>query len=163
MKCRAFSSWWRRIISQASAPSGGQSLGPALVALPRRAQEAGLPAASPRARSAPQLSRPLGAALPRRPALPRGLPLRDHLLLEPSAPAHLSSEAKGGTRTRSFPRCNSVALPRNWNPGFTQAGSARSSHPPESLARGSLHSGWARGWGWGMLGPFLKPRSMNSR
>ena len=79
-----------------------------------------------RARSAPQLSRPLGAALP------RGLPLRDHLLLEPSAPAHLSSGAKGGARTRSFPSCNSVALPRNWNPGFTHADSARSSHPPES-------------------------------
>ena len=110
-----------------------------------------------RARSAPQLFRPLGAALP------RGLPLRDHLLLEPSAPARLSSGAKGGARPRSFPRCNSVALPRNWNPGFTQADSARSSHPAESLARGCLHSGWARGRGWGMLGPFLKPGSMNSR
>ena len=88
---------------------------------------------------------------------------RCHLLLEPSAPAHLNSGVKGGTRTWSFPRCNSVALPRNWNQGFTQADPARSSHPPESLARGSVHSGWARGRGWGMLGPFLKPRSMNSR
>ena len=157
MKRRAFSSWWRRIISQASAPSGGQSRGPAVVALPRRAPEAGLPAASLRPRSAPPLSWSLGATLR------RGVPLRDHLLLEPSAPAHLNSGVKGGTCTWSFPRCNSVALPRNWNPGFTQADPARSSHPPESLARGSVHSGWARDRGWGMFGPFLKPRSMNYR
>ena len=91
MKRRAFSSWWRRIISQASAPSGGQSRGPAVVALPRRAPEAGLPAASLRPRSAPPLSWSLGATLP------RGVPLRDHLLLEPSAPAHLNSGVKGGT------------------------------------------------------------------
>lgn len=49
MKRRAFSSWWRRIISQASAPSGGQSRGPAVVALPDELRRLGFP----RHRSAP--------------------------------------------------------------------------------------------------------------
>ena len=146
MRRRAFSSRWRRIISQASAPSGGQSRGPAVVALPRRAQEAGLPAASLRPRSAPPLSWSLGAtsswSLP-----PQPTSIRESKAALVLGASHVVTVLRShGTGTRGSPR---QTLPGRLT--------------PQSLARGSVHSGWARGRGWGMLGPFLKPRSMNSR
>lgn len=104
MRRTAFSSRWRRIISQASAPSGGQSRGPAVVALPRRAQEAGLPAASLRPRSAPPLSWSLGAtsswSLP-----PQPTSIRESKAALVLGASHVVTVLRShGTGTRGSPR-----------------------------------------------------------